>query len=163
MLSISVAIAENNIIGGENTLPWHIPEDLKRFKQNTLHKTIIMGRKTFESLPGILPERHHVVLTRNKDFKVDNDNVTIIHTLEELLEKYEHTSEEAFIIGGGELYNLTLPHCNKLYLTKIKKCFKGDTYFPDIDYSKWKITYASGEKINSKDSLPFEFIDLEKR
>lgn len=163
MLSISVAISENNIIGGDNTLLWRIPEDLGRFKENTMNHTIIMGRKTFESLPKVLPGRHHVILTRDKTYAVDSKDVTIVHSLEEILGNYNNIEEEVFIIGGGELYNLTFPYCKKIYLTKIKKCFEnGDTYFPDIDYRKWKITYSSGEKINPKDGLEFEFIDLEK-
>lgn len=163
MLSIIVAIGENNIIGGDNKLLWHISEDLKRFKEITLNKTIIMGRKTFESLPGILPNRHHVILTRDMNYKVDSENVTILHNLEDILNKYENSEEEAFIIGGGELYKLTLPHCKKFFLTKVKKNFTGDTFFPEIDYSKWKIVYTSGEQINSKDGLAYEFINLEKK
>lgn len=163
MLSISVAVSENNIIGGNNTLLWHIPEDLGRFKENTMNHTIIMGRKTFESLPKILPGRHHVVLTRDTNFTVDSKDVTIVHSLEEILETYANLEEEVFIIGGGELYNLTFPHCKTIYLTKVKKHFEnGDTYFPDINYNDWEITYSSGEKINPKDGLEFEFINLKR-
>lgn len=161
MLSICVAMAEKNVIGGDNKLLWHISDDLKRFKELTLNKTIIMGRKTFESLPGILPGRHHVVLTRDENYTIDSPNVTIVHDLNDILTKYENSVEEAFIIGGGELYNLTLPHCNKLFLTKIKSKFAGDTFFPEINYNNWKITYTSGEKTNAKDGLAYEFINLE--
>lgn len=160
MLSISVAVCNNNIIGGDNKLLWHIPEDLKRFKENTMNKTMIMGRKTFESLPGILPGRTHVVLTRDKSFKVDSQNVIVIHNLEEILATYSNTKEEAFIIGGGQLYNSTINYCKKIYLTQVNKDFEGDTYFPDINYDEWDILYSSEEKINPKDSIPFKFIDL---
>ena len=163
MLSIIVAIAENNIIGGDNRLLWHISEDLKRFKEITTNHTIIMGRKTFESLPRVLPNRHHVVITRDKNFVIASDVVSIFHSLDEVLAKYENTEEEAFIIGGGEIYNLMFPHCKKIYLTKVKKDFEGDTSFPEIDYNAWDITHSSGEKINSEDGLLYKFIDLTKK
>ena len=90
MLSIIVAIAENNIIGGDNKLLWHIPEDLKRFKAITSDHTIIMGRKTFESLPGVLPNRKHVIITRDKNYTMDNENVEVIHSLSEVINKYRN-------------------------------------------------------------------------
>jgi len=163
MLSIIVAIAENNIIGGDNKLLWHISEDLKRFKEITTNHTIIMGRKTFESLPRILPNRHHVIITRDKNYTVDSNEVSIFHRLDEVLAKYENSDEEAFIIGGGEIYNSMFPHCKKLYLTKIKKSFEGDTSFPEIDYKTWTVTSLSEEKTNAKDGLLYEFIDLDKK
>ena len=163
MLSISVAVCNNNIIGGDNKLLWHIPDDLKRFKENTMGKTMIMGRKTFESLTGILPGRTHVVLTRDKSFKVDSENVIIIHSLEEILSTYSNTEEEVFIIGGGQLYKSTIDHCQKIYLTTVNKDFEGDTYFPDINYDEWDILYSSEEKINPKDDIPFKFIDLTRK
>ena len=90
MLSIIVAIAENNIIGGDNKLLWHIPEDLKRFKAITSGHSIVMGRKTFESLPGILPNRKHIIITRDKSYSVDNPNVEVIHNLSEVINKYKN-------------------------------------------------------------------------
>ena len=162
MLSIIVATANNNVIGGNNKLLWHISEDLKRFKEITSGNTIIMGRKTFESLPGILPNRKHVVITRDKNFSVDSDMVEIIHSLDEVLAKYENSTEEAFIIGGGEIYKSTLPFTKKLYLTKVKKDFEGDTLFPTIKEEEWKVDFASEEKIDTKSGLKFEFINLIK-
>lgn len=160
MLSISVAVANNNIIGGNNQLLWNIPEDLKRFKKNTINKTIIMGRKTFESLPGILPQRMHIVLTKDTKYKIDSKNVLIVHSLDEILTSYYNSKEEAFIIGGGQLYNSTIDYCNKIYLTKIYKDFNGDTYFPTINYSSWDILYSSNIKTNPTDCLNFRYIDL---
>ena len=92
MLSIIVAIANNNAIGKDNSLLWHIPEDLKRFKEITSNHKILMGRKTFQSLPGVLPNRHHIVLTRDKSFTVDSDSVSVIYNLEDLLKQYENSS-----------------------------------------------------------------------
>lgn len=160
MLSIIVAKASNNIIGGDNKLLWHISEDLKRFKEITSGNTIIMGRKTFESLPGILPNRKHVVITRDTNFSVDSEMVEIFHNLDDVISKYENSTEEVFIIGGGEIYNTTLPFSKKLYLTEVKKDFEGDTKFPIINKKEWKIESNSDEKFDSKSGLKFEFINL---
>lgn len=160
MLSIIVATASNNTIGGNNKLLWHISEDLKRFKEITSGSTIIMGRKTFESLPGILPNRKHIVITRDKDFKVNSDMVEVIHNLDEVLSTYAQSENEAFIIGGGQIYKSTLPFAKKLYLTKVKKEFYGDTKFPIIDENEWKVEFNSEEKIDSRSQLKFQFIDL---
>lgn len=163
MLSIIVAKANNNIIGGNNKLLWHLSKDLKRFKEITTGNTIIMGRKTFESLPKVLPNRHHVILTSNKDFKVDSDSVTVINNIEEIIEKYASSAEEVFIIGGGEIYNLLLPHTNKLYLTRIFKDFEGDTYFPSIDLSNWEIIYKSELFSDEEENLTYDFINLTRK
>lgn len=162
MLSTIVAIANNNVIGGDNKLLWHISEDLKRFKSITSNHTIIMGRKTFESLPGILPNRKHVVITRDKNYTVDSDMVEVVYSVDDLVSKYANSNEEAFIIGGGEIYKLTLPYVQKLYLTLVKKDFEGDTVFPTIDYSKWKVTFESKDNYDEKSNIKFDFINLVK-
>ncbi|MBM7836065.1 dihydrofolate reductase [Clostridium sardiniense] len=160
MLSIIVATAQNNAIGKDNSLLWHISEDLKRFKEITSGHKILMGRKTFESLPGILPNRPHIVLTRDMNFSVDSDKVTVIHNLDEVISNYKNSDEEIFIIGGGEIYNLLMPYADKLYLTKVKKDFNADTFFPQIDMNKWEVIHTSGDKTDDKSGLIFEFIDL---
>lgn len=128
MLSLIVATTEDGVIGKEGTLAWRIPKDLQYFKKMTMGKTMVMGRKTFESLPGMLPGRKHVVLTRNRDLSFP-EGVEVLHDLEEVM-KYKEYPEEVMIIGGGELFNYFLPHCEKLYITYVKKEFQGDTYFP---------------------------------
>lgn len=160
MLSIIVALAENNAIGKSNNLLWRLPNDLKRFKEITDGNTIIMGRKTFLSLPKVLPNRHHIVLTRDANFTVNHSKVTVIHSLETILEKYLNTPEEVFIIGGGEIYSAFLPYVNKLYLTKIHKNFDADTYFPEIDYSKWIKTYESTSV--EENTLKYNFVNLKR-
>ena len=160
MISISVAIAKNNVIGKDNKLLWHISEDLKRFKRNTSNKKMIMGRKTFESLPGILPNREHIVVTRDENFKVDSDKVTIVHDLNSLLEKYSKCKDEIFVIGGAEIYQQLLPYTQKIYLTKIDETFEGDTYFPEINYDEFKTEYVSEQFADEKSSLNYTFIDL---
>lgn len=163
MISIIAAVAKNNIIGGDNKLLWHIPEDLKHFKDITSNHTIIMGRKTFQSLPNVLPKRHHIVLTKDKNYIIDSDSVTIVHNLKEIVDKYKTSKEEVFVIGGGEIYSAFLPYCKNLYLTKINKNFEGDTYFPKIEPSQWKVTYSSELNKTLKDNLEFKFINLTRK
>ena len=160
MFSIIVAVANNNVIGGDNKLLWHISDDLKRFKKITTGHTIVMGRKTFESFPKPLPNRHHVILTRDKNYKVDSEQVTVVNDIETVMKTYENSGSEIFIIGGGEIYNLFLPYCNKLYLTKVNGDIEGDTYFPEINYEEWAITESSEEYIDPKNNISYQFINL---
>ena len=161
MLSIIVAKAKNNIIGKENKLIWHLPEDLKHFKELTIGHTIIMGRKTFESLGRILPNRKHVVFSQNPDFKVDDENVEIVHSMLQIQE-YIETEEENFVIGGAMIYNLLMPYVTKMYVTQINKDFEGDTFFPKIDENVWKeVSREKGLK-NEENNLDYEFIIYER-
>ena len=137
MLSIIVAKAKNNIIGKDNTMLWKLPDDLKRFKEMTEGKTIIMGRKTFESLGGILPNRKHIILSRNPDFNIDSDYVKVVHSILELQE-FMDDEEEHFVIGGAIIYNLLMPYCKKMYVTQLEKDFEGDAIFPKIKEEEWK-------------------------
>ena len=137
MLSIIVAKAKNNTIGKDNKILWKLPDDLKRFKEKTSGHTIIMGRKTFESLGGILPDRKHIILSRNPDFNIDSDCVKVVHSLFELQE-YMDDEEEHFVIGGTIIYNLLMPYCKKMYVTQLDKDFEGDTIFPKINEEEWK-------------------------
>ena len=162
MLSISVAVAKNNVIGKDNTLPWHISEDLKRFKRITSDKKMIMGRKAFESLPGILPNRKHIIITRNTDFKVDSDMVKIVYDLNSLVEKYSKCEDEIFVIGGAEIYEQFLPYVQKIYLTQIDENFDGDTYFPELNYNEFKTEFTSEKFTDEKNGLHYTFIDLER-
>ncbi len=163
MLSIIVAIAENNIIGGDNKLLWHIPEDLKRFKAITSGHSIVMGRKTFESLPGILPNRKHVIITRDENYSVDNENVEVIHSLSEVINKYKNSSEPAFIIGGGEIYKQLIHNVDNLLLTKVFKSFDGDTSFPQIDLNEFAVDFESEILTCEKNGLQYQFIDLVRK
>lgn len=163
MLAIIVATAENNVIGGDNKLLWHIPEDLKRFKEITSGHAIIMGRKTFESLPGVLPNRLHVIITRDKNYSVDNSNVEVIHNLSEVINRYSKAPEMAFIIGGGEIYKQLIHSVDKVFLTKVFSSFEGDTTFPHIDYNNFDITFESEILTCEKNGLKYQFIDLTKK
>ena len=137
MLSIVVAKAKNNVIGKDNHLLWNLPEDLKRFKELTTGHTIIMGRKTFESIGKILPNRKHIIFSQNPDFKINNEQVEIVHSMLQIQE-YIESEEECFVIGGAMIYNLLMPYVQKMYVTQINKEFEGDTFFPRIDEEKWQ-------------------------
>ncbi len=158
MLSIIVAKAKNNVIGKDNKLIWHIPEDLKRFKALTTGHTIIMGRKTFESLGRVLPNRYHVVLSNNPDFNVDNENVEVIYDIS-LLDKYINDDNENFVIGGATIYKLLMPYCKKMYITQINQDFDGDTFFPEIDLTKWEIIKKEKGLKDEKNPYDYEFDD----
>ena len=127
-LSLIAAIGKNNELGVNNELIWHIPSDLKYFKKVTNGKTIIMGRKCFESLPGLLPNRKSIILTNNKDYKVDG--ALVYNKKEDILDYVKNSKEECFIIGGALIYELFLPYCKKLYLTEIEAEEDADVYFP---------------------------------
>lgn len=128
MFSLIVAATKDGVIGKNGDLPWRIPSDLSYFKRMTMGKKMIMGRRTFESLPGMLKGRELIVLTRSEEYKVP-DGVKLIHSLEDVLD-YENLDEEVFIIGGGEIFRKFIPKCNKLYITWVNRSFEGDTYFP---------------------------------
>lgn len=163
MLSLIVAVANNNVIGKDNKLIWHISEDLKRFKAITSGHKMLMGRKTFESLPGVLPNREHIIITRNKDFNIDSDRVSIIHDLNSFINKYKDSDEEVFVIGGAEIYKELLPYCKKVYLTRIYNSFEGDTFFPQINLDNYIVTNESEKITDEKSNITYQFIDLLKK
>lgn len=161
MLSIVVAKAKNNIIGKNNKMLWNLPADLKRFKELTMGHTIIMGRKTFESIGKVLPNRKHVILSQNPDFKVDDENVKIVNSVNELKE-YINSDEENFVIGGAMIYNLLMHYVTKLYVTQIEKDFEGDAFFPKIDSNKWKVIAKEQGIKDSDNNLDYEYIVYER-
>lgn len=161
MLSIIVAKAKNNIIGKDNALIWHLPEDLKRFKRLTTGHTIIMGRKTFESLGRVLPNRHHIILCNDAQMNIDNENVEILEDIS-MLDKYVKDSKEHFVIGGATMYRLLMPMCSKMYITEIGKDFEGDVSFPEINLNKWKITAREQGPKDGENTFNYEYVTYEK-
>lgn len=141
MISLIWAMDKNNLIGVDNDLPWHYSEDLKYFKEKTLGKTVLMGKNTFFSifnrLNKPLPNRINIVASSNKEFV--RDDVTVIHNLLDFLKDNQYTDEEIFVIGGKQIYTLSLPYAKRLYITHINEEYKGDVYFPKIDYTKYQI------------------------
>lgn len=136
MFSIIVAFDKKNLIGKLNRLPWRIKEDLLNFKRLTLNHTVVMGRKTFESIGKPLPKRKNIVLTRDFEFK--SPQVEVCNDLKKLLD-FENSSDEVFIIGGSEVYKKLLNRANRLYISHIKGDYTGDTYFPTINYNEWSV------------------------
>ena len=154
MLSIIVAVAKNNVIGKDNQLIWHIPEDLKRFKKLTTNHRIIMGRRTFESFGRILPNRKHVILCNDMEMNIDDENVEILEDIS-MLKEYIESEEENFVIGGATIYKLLMPYANKLYITHIDQEFEGDVYFPEINENEWQV--VEKEKGLKDDKNPFDY------
>ena len=136
IITIIAAISENRVLGNENKLIWHLPEDLKRFKRLTSGHAIIMGRKTFESLPKALPDRHNIVVTKNKEFSAKG--VTTCYSLDEAIDA-SGNDQQPFIIGGGQIYQQAMELADKIELTKIHKSFDGDVFFPEINCQIWHL------------------------
>jgi dihydrofolate reductase len=151
-VSLIVAVANNNVIGLNNTLPWHLPEDLKRFRALTTGHHIIMGRKTYESLNRLLPDRTTVIVTRNPDYRVEG--AVIAHSLEAAIAQCQQ-DDEVFIIGGAELYKEALLMADKLYMTQIELEVPGDAYFPPFDMAAWE--RVSYEPHIAASGLPFSY------
>lgn len=161
MLSIIVAKAKNNAIGKDNQLLWHLSEDLKRFKTMTTGHNIIMGRKTFESLGRVLPNRYHIILCNDMKLDVDDENVEVLEDIS-MLDKYINSDEENFVIGGATMYKLLMPYVNKMYITEIDKDFVGDVYFPEIPMNEWKvIEKEQGPKDNEND-FEYKYVTYER-
>ena len=162
MLSIIVAVANNNVIGKDNKLIWHLPEDLKRFKKLTTGHNIIMGRKTFESLGRVLPNRKHIVLCNDVKLDVQDENVEILSDIK-LLDKYINSEEENFVIGGATIYKLLIPYATKMYITKINHDFEGDVYFPEIIEKDWEIVSTEKGLKDEENIYEYEYINYVKR
>ncbi|WP_071394471.1 dihydrofolate reductase [Bacillus tuaregi] len=152
MISFIVAMDQNRVIGKDNQLPWHLPADLKFFKKVTMGHPIVMGRNTYESIGKPLPGRDNIIVTRNQDYS--QDGCTVIHSIEDL-KQFADDDEEVFIIGGAELFNATFPLAKRLYITKIKDTFAGDTYFPEFPESDWRL--VSEEKGLRDEKNPYDY------
>ncbi len=158
-LSLVAAMAKNRVIGSRGVLPWHLPADLKHFKNITLSKPILMGRKTWDSLHiQPLPGRDNIILTRNSAFHADG--ATVVHSLDEVLIRVRK-AREIMVIGGAELYRLALPYANCIHLTEVQGVFDGDTYFPELDPAEWR--EVCREEHLAQDASPaYSFVMLER-
>lgn len=156
MIKIIVAISKNRVIGNDNKLIWSLPSDLKRFKQITTGNTVVMGRKTYESIGKPLPNRRNIIITRNSDYKIEGCEVA-----NSLGEALMLCNNDCFIIGGGEIYKQSLPLADKLYLTVINEYFDGDTYFPEIGNDWVKVSREDHEP-DDKNKHKYSFIEYEK-
>ncbi|MDD3877516.1 MAG: dihydrofolate reductase [Bacteroidales bacterium] len=158
-LSIIVAIANKSVIGKDNRLIWHLPADLRYFKNLTMGYPIIMGRKTYESIGRPLPGRTSVIITHNMNFHAEG--CIIVHSLEEAI-KQVAAFEEAFIIGGAQIYAQALPIADKLYLTRVFHTFDGDTFFPEIMEKEWQLIEETQMNADEKNNYPFAFMVYER-
>ena len=159
-LTIIVAAGENNAIGKDNKLIWHLSDDLKRFKSLTNGHHIIMGRKTFESFPKPLPNRTHVVITRQNNYQVP-ENIIVVNSLEEAIYTAKNDNQP-FIIGGGEIYKQAMDLAYKIELTRVHESFNGDTYFPKIDTTKWKEMSNTFHGKDDNHEYAFSFLTYKK-
>lgn len=159
-ISIIVAIAKNRAIGKNNKLLWHIPDDLKRFKKLTSGQTIIMGKKTWESLPvKPLPNRRNIVITDNPDDKF-TDSLAVF-SIDEAIEKSNY-QDENFVIGGGSIYQQFMPHAQRLYITQVHQDFDGDIFFPDVNFDDWQEIEKS-EVFTNNDGLKYSFVTYQRK
>jgi dihydrofolate reductase len=150
------AAAENNALGKDNDLLWHLPDDFKRFKRITIGHKIIMGRKTFESFPRPLPKRTHIIITRDRNYSVPYDDCVIVHSLEDAIQLT--SGEDAFIIGGGEIYKQGESVADIIELTRVHTTMEADTFFPDIDLDYWELTGEEHHPKDEKHSYAFTYL-----
>ncbi|MDG4811810.1 type 3 dihydrofolate reductase [Hydrogenovibrio sp. 3SP14C1] len=157
-LSLIAAMDKNRVIGADNDMPWHLPDDLKFFKANTLNKPVVMGRKTFESIGSRpLPNRRNLVITRNADYEAKG--VEVFHSVEEAL-KTCSSDEEVIIMGGGQLYAQMMPFANKLYVTLVEADVEGDTIFPEWLAEEWQEISKERHDKDERHAYAFEFMTL---
>ena len=149
------AVAENNALGKDNDLVWHLPNDFKRFKTLTSGHHIIMGRKTFESFPKPLPNRTHVIITRQKNYKAEG--CIIVDSIEKALEICPK-NEDTYIIGGGEIYTLSLPFADKIEITKVHHSFEADAYFPVLNEEEWILVQSDFNKKDEKHIYDYTYL-----
>lgn len=165
IISMIAAMDENRLIGADNALPWHLPADFKHFKQVTMAKPIVMGRKTFESIGRPLPGRKNIVLSRGG---FSQDGVVTVASIEAALHEAEHVAnatdtDEVMIIGGAKLYQQMIDRADKLYLTHVKTVCKGDAWFPEVDMQEWEIVSQQSVLADENNNYDFDIIEYQRR
>lgn len=160
MFTIVAAASENNALGKDNGLVWHLPDDFKRFKALTSGHTIIMGRKTFESLDGPLPNRKHIIITRQENYDTPNNCVAVASLKKAMMLCVPNESH--FVIGGGEIYKLAIDEMDKIELTRVHTEVEADTFFPEIDLKKWKLIEEVYHPKDEKHEFDFTYLTYVK-
>jgi dihydrofolate reductase len=160
IVSCVVAVAENNAIGKDNKLLWSLPKDMKHFKDITTGHTVIMGRKTFESMGKPLPNRHNIVITRNPELEIAGAEVT--HSVSDALSRCA-ADDEVFIIGGAEIYKEALDRTDRIYLTRVHQRFDADSFFPELNMENWVETAREEHQPDAKNQIAFTFLTLESK
>lgn len=170
ILSLISAVAKNGVIGGGNTLLWDLPADMKHFRTTTSGHTVIMGRKTYESIGRPLPNRKNIVITRDASYS--REGIDVVGSLEEALrlasleqgKEFEENQDEVevFVIGGGEIYKQAIEKANKLYVTEVHRDFEGDAHFPEIDRSVWQEISREDHGADADNKIPYSFVTYKK-
>jgi dihydrofolate reductase len=158
MISLMVAHDPNYVIGKDNALPWHIPEDLAYFKKHTVGKGMVMGRNTFESIGRPLPKRRNIIVTRNKAYQAEGADV--VHGIDEAIRLAADVHEEVMVIGGEQIFRTVLPIADRLYITLIHKPFDGDTFFPEYG-EEWQLVSESEPQLSG--NIPFSYLVFERK
>ncbi|MDP3770652.1 MAG: type 3 dihydrofolate reductase [bacterium] len=160
IISLIAAMGRNRVIGKDNALPWKLPADMKRFREITRGKPIIMGRKTFESIGRPLPDRMNIVITREHDYRVDG--CVVVHSIEEAI-KAAGDAQEIMVIGGTSIFEQFLLLAQKMYITLIDHDFEGDTFFPEFDTKEWNEVERSQHQPDDKNRYRYTFLTLERK
>jgi dihydrofolate reductase len=159
IISLIAALGNNNVIGKSNSLPWHLPADLKHFKDNTSGKPVIMGKATYESIGKPLPNRTNIILSNDPNFEIPG--ATVVHSIEDSI-RAAGNAPEVMIVGGASIYRQFLPLADRLYITRIYHDFEGDAYFPDFDLKEWKETERTDHKADDKNPYDYSFLIFER-
>ena len=162
IITMIAAAGEDNSIGKDNDLMWHLPDDFKRFKRLTTGHKIIMGRKTYESFPQPLPNRTHIIITRDRTYNPGDPECIVVHSLEDALDLTK-PDETVFIIGGGEIYALALEISDVIELTRVHGTFEADAFFPEIDLSQWELVREEYHPVDSKHAYPFTYLTYHRK
>ena len=160
MMKLIVAKASNNVIGDNNNLIWHLPNDLKHFKNLTTNHPIVMGRKTYKSLGRPLPNRTNIIITRDTNF--EDEKVVITHSLEAAIDKAKEINPDYFIIGGGEIYKQSMLLADELYITEVHHEFDGDTFFPEIDEETFEEVQRENHVKDEKHPYSYSFVTYKR-
>ena len=158
-ITLIAAAGENNELGKDKDLVWHLPDDFKRFKKLTTGHYIIMGRKTFETFPNLLPNRTHIIITRKKDY--NPEGAIVVNSLESALEEAKN-DPQPFIIGGGEIYELSLAKADKIELTRVHGTFEADTFFPEINEKDWELVASEFHPKDERHNYPFTYLTYQR-
>ncbi len=159
VIALIAALSDNQVIGYRNRLPWHLPADLQHFKRLTLDKPIIMGRRTWESLPGLLPRRTHILLTGDRAYRAGG--CILAHSIDDALEA-AGDAPEVMVIGGQTLYEQMLPIADRLYLTRVHTVVPGDAFFPGFDGSEWREVAREDHRADPRNPFDYSFVTLER-
>ena len=159
-LSIIAAMSDNRAIGRDNQLPWRLPADLAHFKRLTMGKPIVMGRRTWESLPGLLPHRTHIVVTRDRDYPANG--ALVAHSIEQAIELAGDV-DEIMVVGGANLYAQTIPLATRMYLTHVHQFIDGDTRFPDYEAGDWREVACERHSADGRNPHDYSFVELQRQ